>query len=122
MRDEDEPLTSRVLTLQFIQKSNSFKELFSVQSLILAALLYSFHHYLTGNALFPCEITKDKQTCYLHNLYCCPHVAIVFRSDFVGWGESTIKLLIKIHQYLCNPTRYECLVYFSRNFNSPSSK
>ena len=45
-----------------------------------------------------------KQTCYLYYLYCCPHVAIVFRSDFGGWGESTIKLLLKIHQYLCNPT------------------
>ena len=71
-----------------------------------------------------------KQTCYLYDLYCCPHVAIVFRSDFGGWGESTIKLLgesaikllLKIHQYLCNPTTYECLVYFSRKFKSPSSK
>ena len=62
-----------------------------------------------------------KQTCYLHDLYCFPHVAIVFRSDFGGWGESTIKLLLKIHQYLCNPTTYECLVYFSRKFKSPSS-
>ena len=63
-----------------------------------------------------------KQTCYLYNLYCCPHVAIAFRSDSDGWGESTIKLLLKIHQYLCNPTTYECLVYFSRKFKSPSSK
>ena len=62
-----------------------------------------------------------KQTCYLYDLYCFPHVAIVFRSDFGGWGESTIKLLLKIHQYLCNPTTYECLVYFSRKFKSPSS-
>ena len=30
-----------------------------------------------------------------YNLYCCPHVAIVFCSDFGGWGESTIKLLLK---------------------------
>ena len=36
-----------------------------------------------------------KQTCYLCDLYCCPHVAIVFRSDFGGWGEFTIKLLQK---------------------------
>ena len=62
-----------------------------------------------------------KQTCYLHDLYCCPHVAIVLRSDFDGWGEPTIKLLLKIHQYICNPTTYECLVYFSRKFKSPSS-
>ena len=55
-----------------------------------------------------------KQTCYLYDLYCCPHVAIVFCIDFGGWGESTIKLLLKIHQYLCIPTTYECLVYFSK--------
>ena len=44
--------------------------------------------------------------CSYHNLYCCPHVAIVFCSDFGGWGESTVKLFLKIHQYLCNPKRY----------------
>ena len=38
-----------------------------------------------------------KQTCYLYNLYCCPHVAIVFCRDSGGWGESTTKLLPKIH-------------------------
>ena len=36
-----------------------------------------------------------KQTCYLYNLYCCPHVAIVFCTDFGGRGESTRKLLPK---------------------------
>ena len=36
-----------------------------------------------------------KQSCYLYDLYCCPHVAIVSCSDFGGWGESTIKLLLK---------------------------
>ena len=41
------------------------------------------------------------------------NVAIVFRSDFGGWGESTIKLLLEIHQYLCNPTSYECLWFIS---------
>ena len=61
-----------------------------------------------------------KQTCYLFNLYCCPHVAIVLCLDFGGWGESTIKLLLKTHQYLCNPTTYECLVCFSTKFKSSS--
>ena len=63
-----------------------------------------------------------KQTCYLHNLYCCPLVAIMFSSDFSGWGESTIKLLLKIHQYLCNPKTCECLVCFSTKVKGPSSK
>ena len=63
-----------------------------------------------------------KQTRYLYDLYCYPHVAIAFCSDFGGWGESTIKLLLKIHQSLCNPITYECLVYFSTKFKSPSSK
>ena len=53
---------------------------------------------------------NSKQTGYLYDLYCFPHVAIVFRSNFGGWGESTIKLLLKIHQDLCNRTTYECLV------------
>ena len=48
----------------------------------------------------------------LYDLYCCPHVAILFRSYFGGWGESTIKLLLKIHQYLCNPTTYERFALF----------
>ena len=30
-----------------------------------------------------------------------------------GWGESTMKLRLKIHQYLCNRTTYECFVCFS---------
>ena len=63
-----------------------------------------------------------KQTCYLHNLYFCPHVAIVFCTDSGGWGESTRKLLPKIHQYLCNRTTYECFVCFSSKLKSPSSK
>ena len=36
-----------------------------------------------------------KQTCYLLNLYCCPHLTIVFCTDFGGWGESTQKLFLK---------------------------
>ena len=36
----------------------------------------------------------EKKTCYHYDLYCYPHVAIVFCRDFDGWGESTIKLLI----------------------------
>ena len=31
-----------------------------------------------------------------------------FCSDFGGWGESTINLLVKINQYLCNLTIREC--------------
>ena len=54
-----------------------------------------------------------KQTCYLYDLCCCPHVAIVFCTDSGGWGESTRKFLPKIHQYLCNHTTYECFVCFS---------
>ena len=38
-----------------------------------------------------------KQTCYLYYLHCCPHVAIILCTDFGGWGESKIKLLLKIH-------------------------
>ena len=56
------------------------------------------------------------------NLYCCPHMAIVFCIDFGGWGESTIKVLLKIHQYLCNHTTYECVICFSTKSKSPSSK
>ena len=33
------------------------------------------------------HVTVNK-TCYLYDLYCFPHVAIVFCSDFGGWGES----------------------------------
>ena len=63
-----------------------------------------------------------KQTRYLYNLYCCPHVAIMFWTDFGGWGEFTIKLLLKIHQYLCNCTTYECFVCFSTKLKSLFSK
>ena len=63
-----------------------------------------------------------KQTCYLLNLYCSLHVAIVFCIDFGEWSESTLKLLLKIHQYLCNRTTYECFGCFSTKYKSPSSK
>ena len=63
-----------------------------------------------------------KQTCYLKNLYCCPHVAIVFCPDFGGWGESKLKLPLQIYQYLCNRTTYERFVCFSTKYKSPSSK
>ena len=63
-----------------------------------------------------------KYTCYIYNLHCCPLVAIVFCTDFGGWGESTIKLLLNIHQYLCNHTAYERFVCFLTKFESPSSK
>ena len=93
-------------------------------------------HLVNGLPLMPCSVAtliisclfkgagslNRKQTCYLYALYCCLHMAIVFHSDFGGWSESTIKLLLKIHQYLCNPTTYECLVCFSRKFKSSSSK
>ena len=46
----------------------------------------------------------------------------MFCSDFGGWGKSTIKLLLKIHQYLCIPATSECLVCFPTKFKSPSSK
>ena len=39
--------------------------------------------------------SNRKQTCYLYNLYCYPHLAIVFCKDFGGWRESTITLLKK---------------------------
>ena len=63
-----------------------------------------------------------KQTRDLYNLYCCPHVAIVFCTDAGGWGESTRKLLPKIHQYLRNRATYECFVCFSSKLKSPFSK
>ena len=63
-----------------------------------------------------------KPTCYLYNQYCCPHVAIVFCKDFGGWGESTRKLLPKIHQYLCNRKTYECFACFSTKLKTRSSK
>ena len=49
-------------------------------------------------------------------------VAVVFCSDFGGWGESTRKLLPKSHQHLGNRTTYECFVCFSTNLKSSSSK
>ena len=49
-------------------------------------------------------------------------VAIVFCTDFGGWCESIIKLLRKIHQYLCNRTTYECFGCFSTKYKNPSSK
>ena len=63
-----------------------------------------------------------KQTCYLSNLYRCPNVAIGLCTDSDGWGESTIKVLLKIHQCLCNHTTYECFVCLPIKFKSPSSK
>ena len=40
-------------------------------------------------------------------------VPIVFCTDLGGWGKSTLKLLLKIHHYLCNRTKYECLSFVS---------
>ena len=36
-----------------------------------------------------------KQTCYLYNQNCCPHVATVLCTYFGGLRESVIKLLLK---------------------------
>ena len=66
-----------------------------------------------------------EQSCYLYNLYFCPHVAIVFGTYFSGWGESITKLLITIHHYPCHRVKFE---YFARfacvttKFKNPSSK
>ena len=49
-------------------------------------------------------------------------MAIVFCTDFGGWGEPTLKLLLKIHQHLCNRTTYDCFVCFSTKYKSLSSK
>ena len=46
----------------------------------------------------------------------------MFCTDFGGWGESTLKLFLKINQYLGNRTTYEYLVCFSTKYKSPSSK
>ena len=62
---------------------------------------------------------NPKQICYL---CCCLHVTIVLCTDFGGWGESTQKLLLKIHRYLCNYTTYECFVCSSAKYKSQSSK
>ena len=40
----------------------------------------------------------------------------MFCTDFGGWGESIIKLLQKISQYLCNGTTHECFVSFYNKF------
>ena len=48
-------------------------------------------------------------------------VAIVFCTDFGGWGESTLQLLVKFLQYPCHRTTYECMIYFSTKHKSPSS-
>ena len=60
------------------------------------------------------HVTVNKPTLSLESIS-LPTRAIAFCTDFGGWGESTIKLLIKIHQYLCNRTTYECFVCFSTN-------
>ena len=54
---------------------------------------------------------EGKQICRLNDLCCYPHVPIVFCTHFCKWDESTINLFIKIHQYLCNITRYECFSF-----------
>ena len=63
---------------------------------------------------------KRKQTCYLY-YHCCPHVAIVFCADSGRWGESTLKLPLKFHQYLCNHVPYEFVVCFPTKDKSSSS-
>ena len=46
----------------------------------------------------------------------------VFCTDFGGWGESTTKLLLKIHQHLRIRTTYERFACFLTKFKIPSSK
>ena len=48
---------------------------------------------------------NGKQTCYIYDLYCCLQVPTFFCTGFGGCGESTIKLLLKIHQTLGNLQR-----------------
>ena len=62
-----------------------------------------------------------KQTGYLCNLYYCSHIAIVFSTVIGGRGDSKIKLTLKMNQYLCNRTTYECFVCFPMIFKSPDS-
>ena len=45
----------------------------------------------------------------------------MFCKGFGGWFESTLKLILIIHQYLCNRTTYECFGCFSTKYKSPSS-
>ena len=100
----------------------------TTQKILPYTILYfmPFLHNFIKAMFFACYLKgagsrNCKQTCYLYNLYHCPHVAIVLCTDFGGWGESTGKLLPKIHQYLCNRTAYECFVCFSTELKSPSS-
>ena len=80
------------------------------QCLATPSSQFCWHHKISACITIKGPGSRNrKQTSYLYDLYCCPRVAIVFRSDFGGWGESKIKLLLKMHQYLCNPTTYECL-------------
>ena len=51
----------------------------------------------------------------------CVLVTSVFCADCGGWGESTLKLLLKIHQNLCNRTTYQCFVCFSIKHKAPFS-
>ena len=94
-----------------------------------AVFILSFHIFVSH--VFWCvwfyfdEILYSALTFYLtinKPVISIIYVAMVFRLDFGGWGESTIKVLLKIHQYLCNPTTYERFVYFARKFKGPSSK
>ena len=78
--------------------------------------------FLKGHGHVTVNKPKRKQACYLWNLYCCPHVAIVFCTDFGGWGGSTLKLLLKTHQYLCNRKTCGCFICFFSKYKSPSQK
>ena len=67
------------------------------------------------------QVTVNKPV--ISRIYIVAHcMAIVSCTDFVGWGESKLKLLLKIHQHLCNHTTYVRFVCFSTKYKSPSSK
>ena len=58
----------------------------------------------------------------ISRVYIVAHTWPLCSVQFFQWGESTLKLLLKIHQYLCNRTTYECFGCFSTKCKSPSSK
>ena len=63
-----------------------------------------------------------KQTCCLHNLCCCQLMAIVFCTEFGGWGKSTIKLLLKSTNISAIVQQMSVSFVFFMKFKSPSSK
>ena len=54
-----------------------------------------FLYHIAREVINGAGTRNRKQTGYLYNLYCFPHVAIVFCTDIGGWDESKRKLLQK---------------------------